>query len=575
MSDQRGRSMTSDPSRYLRALLVANDATQAMQAAVERTRQVFDCDVSWTGLIDDDCLHMGASSGLSTPEMAATWRLEVGAGIGGRAALLARPHKSNDYQHDARRVPAKRLIDNEGIMTVLVVPVLAADRTLGVLYAASRTPHTWSDDEVSTLESISHYLGVRLKQLDVDGRLQAKAQAQHRRAEETTGALRSMAELVNRLTQCTQIESAMEATAAAVHATVELKDEHGGLLHAAGPRRHPEHTTLLSGDVDTDTGLTLSMSSAAVRHGPDAPAHSPGDPPDAQRDPTIRLAFDALRLQLLRLREREQTTEYLRGELLDQLLTARLVDTPSLTRRLTVMGMSGLTRGARALVIGTHDADGDVAPRFVADLHATFPHSLIGLRDGRLVALIDLSTPNATQLENRLTELLAREDTRQGPKDSFTIVGVGRSCSDLLEISMSYDEARAACEVGMSDDRHAQNRVLSARSLGIQGLASLPLAQIRTTVTDTFGPLLESDRHRGTHHLSTVRAYLANDRHLASTATDLRVHYNTVRNRIARIEELLSVDLSNVDDRFRVETALRMEAVLRALSRRRTDSVTT
>src|SRR5699024_9822927 len=122
MSDRKGQCMAADPSRYLRALLVANDATQAMQAAVERTRQALDCDVSWTGLVEDDCLHMGASSGLRSPEMTAAWRLEVGAGIGGRAALLGRPHKSNDYQHDARRVAAKRLIDNEGIVTVLVVP---------------------------------------------------------------------------------------------------------------------------------------------------------------------------------------------------------------------------------------------------------------------------------------------------------------------------------------------------------------------------------------------------------------------------------------------------------------------
>lgn len=565
--------MRTDPSSYLSALLVANDATQAMQSAVERTRQVLAADVSWTGLVEDGCLEMGASSGLGTPEMTAAWRLEVGAGIGGRAAQRRRPHKSNDYLHDARRVPAKRLIDNEGIVSVLVVPILSADRTLGVLYAASRTPRTWADDEVHILESISHYLGVRLKQLDVDGRLQAEAHRQHDRADAATESLRSAAELVNRLTQCTRIESAMEGTAAAVHACIELRDERGALLHSAGPRKGPGRTTLLSGEVGAGTGLTLTVQSAG-------PSLSPGGTPrprdgaaHSSRIHAIRLAFDALRLQLLRLREREQTTEHLRGDLLDQLLTARVVDAPGLTRRLAVMGVGGLARSARALVVGTGDPESDVPSRFVADLHTTFPHSLIGLRDGRIVALIDLATPQADQIEHRLTDLLARADARQGATGGRTVVGIGRACTDLLEISMSYDEARAACEVGLSDDRPPRNRVLSARSLGIQGLASLPLAQIRTTVTDTFGPLLESDRLRGTHHLATVRAYLANDRHLAGTAADLRVHYNTVRNRIARIEELLEVDLRTVDDRFRVETALRMEAVLRALSRRRTDTV--
>src|SRR5699024_12322120 len=160
------------------------------------------------------------------------------------------------------------------------------------------------------------------------------------------------------------------------------------------------------------------------------------------------------------------------------------------------------------------------------------------------------------------------EQLRHVSATTVLMIGIGRARHNLLDISMSYDEARASCEVGLSSEHRSHSDVLRARSLGIQGLASLPLAQLRTTVTDTFGPLLESDHHRGTQHLATVRTYLANDRHIPGTAADLRVHYNTVRNRIARIEHLLGVDLGDVNDRFRVETALRMESVVRALARR-------
>lgn len=44
------------------------------------------------------------------------------------------------------------------------------------------------------------------------------------------------------------------------------------------------------------------------------------------------------------------------------------------------------------------------------------------------------------------------------------------------------------------------------------------------------------------------------------------MHYNTVRNRIARIEELLDVDVRDVEHRYRLETALRMHALTRAFS---------
>lgn len=549
----------TDPNRFLRGLLVANDATQAMQTAVSRVRDVFDCEVSWTGITHDDYLHMGAYSGLSTSEMAAAWRLEVGAGIGGRCAQMGRPHKSNDYQHDARRVPAKRLIDNEGIVTVLVVPILSADRTLGVLYAASRTPRKWSEDEVERLESISHLLAVRLKQLDVDGRQEAEALTQRRRADEAVAALRSASELVKSLTHGEQIESALEATATAAQARIELRDEQGQLLHAAGPRSSDSQRTLVSGEIDSGSGLHVSLLS-------DNPQQSAGAP-------AMRLIYDVLRLQLLRLRQRDRTTETFRGEVLDQLLTGRIVDTHSLTRRLVVIGMGGLARSARALVIGTNDQGHGISARFIDDIRSTFADCLVEQRDDRFVVLFASQSMPPDELERSLADILRRERLRRGTEAGPVIIGIGRASTELIDISMSYDEARAACEVGLGGDRRTEDDVLSARSLGIQGLASLPLTQLRTTVADTFGPLLDSDRRRGTQHLATVRSYLTNDRYIPGTAAELRVHYNTVRNRIARIEALLGVDLDDVDDRYRVETALRMESVVRALSRRATPPV--
>lgn len=550
----------TDPNRFLKGLLVANDATQAMQTAVEQVREVFECDVSWTGVLHDSLLQMGAYSGLSTSEMAAAWRLEVGAGIGGRTAQLGRPHKSIDYQHDARRVTAKRLIDNEGIVTVLVVPILAADRTLGVLYAASRTARRWTDGEVERLETISHYLAVRLKQLDVDGRVEAEAVAQRRRADEAAAGLRAASELVNSLTHGQQIESALDTTATAARARIELRDDQGQLLHAAGPRRTDTQKALFSGELESGSGLYISLLSE--------------DSQQSTGEPAVRLIYDVLRLQLLRLRERDRTTENLRGELLDQLLTGRIVDPQSLIRRLAAIGMVDLARGARALVIGTNDQEAVISARLIDDIRSTFPRCLVEHRDDRLVVLFASQPAPSEELERRLSDLLGRERQRRGDAAGPIVIGIGRASTELIDISMSYDEARAACEVGLGGDHRTEDDVLSARSLGIQGLASLPLTQLRTTVADTFGPLLDSDHRRGTQHLATLRTYLAHDRHIPGTAADLRVHYNTVRNRVARIEALLAVDLDDVDDRFRVETALRMESVVRALSRRATYAVT-
>ncbi|WP_423059369.1 PucR family transcriptional regulator [Brevibacterium linens] len=93
----------------------------------------------------------------------------------------------------------------------------------------------------------------------------------------------------------------------------------------------------------------------------------------------------------------------------------------------------------------------------------------------------------------------------------------------------------------------------------------MPASQLRATVRDTLGPVLSHDATRGTDYLDTVRTYLRHDKHLGGTASELHLHYNTVRNRVARIEGLLELSFDRPDDRFRAETAVRMLAVLDAV----------
>ena len=48
--------------------------------------------------------------------------------------------------------------------------------------------------------------------------------------------------------------------------------------------------------------------------------------------------------------------------------------------------------------------------------------------------------------------------------------------------------------------------------------------------------------------LETVRRYLVNDRRLGETATELHTHVNTIRNRLARFEQLTGRDLHRTED---------------------------
>jgi sugar diacid utilization regulator/putative methionine-R-sulfoxide reductase with GAF domain len=529
---------------FLRRLLAARDVTQALQIATDHVADSLACPVSWAGLVEGDYLVMGAHHGVESTEMAAAWRLKVGEGIGGRVALERRPQMSRDYRHDSRRVPLlKRLIDNEGIQATLIVPILVADHTLGVLYAAHRNPYPWSDAEQDALEQVAHDLAVRLRQLDVDGRRQRLAERAERRSEAARRNIEAGARLAGSLSHQADPGAALDLLAREVGGRVELRQADGTLIRASGELG--DGNPRVVGRIVLADCEDLTVVVVHTRE------------PDEHARAFIELCIGLFRLQLLRVSERERTTQRLEGGLFDDLLGGRVSDPDAFRERMVMIGVS-VQPGAQVVVAGLRDhPDVLVRPeRLEGLLRSSFPGVVTVRRGNRLVAIIGPSGRPAAEVRAQLRSVVARAE-------GAWIAGLGRGCAELIDYSTSYDEARAACELMVRGD--VDGLVTTAHELGILGMASLPPAHLRTTVRDVLGPLLDLDAQRGTDFLPTLRVYLSRDRHLPDTASALHVHYNTVRNRIARIEDILGVDMRDVDDRFRLETALRMHALSEAL----------
>ncbi|MFT4287982.1 helix-turn-helix domain-containing protein [Nocardioides sp.] len=532
--------------RYLQRLLAANDATQALQVAVDQVVDVLGSDVSWTGLVDDGYLVMGAHRGLISTEMASAWRLKLGEGIGGRVAAEGRPHVSRDYLHDRRRVPLmKRLIDNEGILATLTVPLLIAESTIGVLYAAQRRVYDWQEWEEQAVTEIAHDLAVRLRQLDIEGRAAARATAAQDSRDRVMRFAADCARLAASFTNQSDPAAALDLLALELGARVELRLPDGSLVRAAGEYGEGNPFTAWRATLTDPEGLVLAV--IGTRQ------------PDDAAQAMIELASSLFRLQLARSVERDRTLQRVSGELLDQLFSGRVTDPEEFCRRLALIGVS-LPADAYVVVVGDRTGAALPEPRLtqvVDALERAFSSCTTLRRGGRIVAVVGYHSRSATDLHRALTEVVARSSALRG-----TAAGIGRQCSEIVDFSMSYDEARAAFEIVTSNP--AADPVTSAFELGILGVASLPTSHLRTTVRDLLGPIIESDDRRGTDYVLTLRTYLQQDRHLGPTSSRLHVHYNTVRNRIAKIEDLLGVDIRNVDDRFRLHTALRMHELLTA-----------
>ena len=79
-------------------------------------------------------------------------------------------------------------------------------------------------------------------------------------------------------------------------------------------------------------------------------------------------------------------------------------------------------------------------------------------------------------------------------------------------------------------------------------LEQLPLTQLAPFRQQLIDPLEEMDRDRGTQHVRTLRAFVDANGSLSDTARALYLHINTVRHRLARIQELTGRNPLNFDD---------------------------
>jgi DNA-binding PucR family transcriptional regulator len=89
-------------------------------------------------------------------------------------------------------------------------------------------------------------------------------------------------------------------------------------------------------------------------------------------------------------------------------------------------------------------------------------------------------------------------------------------------------------------------------------LAAVPGSVLRSFRDRLIGPLVSYDERHRAELLPTLREFLGCSGSWNSCATRMRVHVNTVRYRIRRIEELTGRNLSRLDDQVDFFLALRV-----------------
>jgi GAF domain-containing protein len=141
------------------------DLEEVLQAIVTRARALLGTEAAYLMLIDErrNDTYVRVTDGIHTDAFKSA-RLAMGAGLGGLVTQTRRPYATPDYPHDQRfRHTVDAIVNGEGLIAVLGVPLRVRNKAIGVLFAANRRERPFADSEVALLISLATHAAIAIE----------------------------------------------------------------------------------------------------------------------------------------------------------------------------------------------------------------------------------------------------------------------------------------------------------------------------------------------------------------------------------------------------------------------------
>lgn len=285
----------------------------------------------------------------------------------------------------------------------------------------------------------------------------------------------------------------------------------------------------------------------------------------ADRLESIEYAATVAALRQVQARAVAEADQRFQAVCLEELVTGHVTDRSILMERATAFSWD--LAAPRAVLLAEAEA---IAGRPVSELAGTAEESALRARlaDAARSALgpaaivwershqIGALLPATGSIAARSAGATLQVETARRLPGVVIAVGIGRSSPDPLELHGSFVEARRALGIGRWG--HGSGRLTLFEDLGVDRmLVNVPTAEVHDYRAATLGPLEAYDAAHGTDLVDTLETFLAS-RNAARAARELFVHYNTLKNRLERIEEVLGPCFDDPERCLSLSLALRL-----------------
>jgi purine catabolism regulator len=311
-------------------------------------------------------------------------------------------------------------------------------------------------------------------------------------------------------------------------------------------------------DFDPESRTTLRQAIRAGDHDYGAVVADVGDhPPDDDGVIAMERAAMGLAVRLAQATAVAEAQERFAAISLEELIAGHSSGTADVAERAITFGWD-LNR-PRAVLLASIDPpeEGAIPPNALSTIAAAAratlgPDAIVWTRSATIAALVAPETDDPAERRQIAERLREELDTRL--KSVHVSIGVGRRVDSPTTLPRSYAEASRAVDVG----RWAKGRHVTEifDQLGLERLlASTPTDDLAEFVQHAIGALVAYDRDNNTELVDTLAVWLET-RNMAEAARRMYVHYNTLKNRLDRIEAIVGPVIADAARALECEVAI-------------------
>ncbi|WP_326566965.1 GAF domain-containing protein [Amycolatopsis rhabdoformis] len=227
-------------------LASVHEVDAALDAIVARARRLLGTDAAYMALVDPETgdAFMRVTLGTITRPIESL-RQPAGYGVGGWVAQEGRPFATANYLRDdriRRKHSVASAVAEDGIVSILGVPMRVGSEVIGVLFGANRDERTFAQSEIDLLHSLADHAAIVLENARLFAATKATAEeltaandqlARHNKAlEQASTAHEQLMAMVLRRADLAEL---VDAVAATLDGAVLAAEPDGTPLAKAGP----------------------------------------------------------------------------------------------------------------------------------------------------------------------------------------------------------------------------------------------------------------------------------------------------------------------------------------------------